>query len=138
MWCIYLLNSMYEISWFLYLRITEIEVTNLRQVVLIELNNVDRSDNLRQVELIVLNSVTRIEQCFSFSSSVWQKSIDILRSLIFFALIIRWNLSFFEYVSRILFINYFDDKKVLLSSKNFYLISLKMIFSRRSSFSIKT
>ena len=49
--------------WFLYLKITEIEVTSLRQVVLIELSSIDRSDNLRQVELIVLNSVIRIEQC---------------------------------------------------------------------------
>ena len=54
---------MYEISWFLYLKITGIEVTSLRQAVLNELNSVDRSDNLRQVELIVSSSVARIEQC---------------------------------------------------------------------------
>ena len=65
MWCIYLLDSMYGIPWFLYLGITGIEVTNLRQAVLTELGSVDRSDNLRQAGLTVLGSVARIEQCSS-------------------------------------------------------------------------
>ena len=57
MYCLYLLDSMYGIPWFLYLGITGIEVTNLRQAELTVLGSVDRSDILRQAELIVLNSV---------------------------------------------------------------------------------
>ena len=49
--------------WLLYLGITGIEVTSLRQAVLIGLGSVDRSDDLRQAELTVLSNVTRIDQC---------------------------------------------------------------------------
>ena len=45
---------MYKI---LYLRVSEIEMTSLRQVVLIELNSAVKSDSLRQVELIRLSNV---------------------------------------------------------------------------------
>ena len=60
--CIYLLDSMYGIPWVLYLGITGIEVTSLRQAVLTGLGSADRNDNLRQAELTVLSSVTQIEE----------------------------------------------------------------------------